>query len=273
MKKHVRRALTGVAIVVLLLLVSLATGLNAIVRSAVTTFGPKLTGTTVKLEKVRLSPFTGKGRIQGLEVGNPEGYQTPAAIKLGAVEIHLRPASLFSSLVVIERIFVDSPEITYELGLGESNIGRILKNVEGVAAASEPAAAAPAGPERPAKKVRIDDLLIRNGRIRVSSKLLQGAAAAIPLPEIHLTDIGKASGGAPLGETLSKVLAEVVKTAGGAARDGGKLIGEGAAAVGESGVQGAKAVGAAAAKGVSGVVQGLGGLLGGDRAADKPAQK
>ena len=62
----------------------------------------------------------------------------------------------------------------------------------------------------------------------VSAAELQGKALSAPLPDIHLTDIGKKSGGATAGEVAQQVLAAVGQAATRAATslpDVGKLVG------------------------------------------------
>jgi hypothetical protein len=291
MKKTAKWTVTVLVVLLAVILLVATTSLNAIVRSAVVTVGPKLTRTEVKLDRVNISLFSGRGRIQGLEIGNPKGYDAPTAIKVGDFEIAIKPSSLLSRVVVIESILIDSPEITYEMGMGDSNLGRLMKNLGGGSpAGKETAKAKPSGE---GKKVQINDLVIRNGKIRLSAKGMGGAAGAVALPTIHLTDIGKGSGGASMAETIALVLNTLLKGSGAVVKDAGKLLGSGvkevgaaaaettevageaAKAAGEVGVRTAeagggavKAVGGTAAKGLSGIAHGVGGLF---SSTNKPA--
>ena len=167
---------------------------------------------------------------------------------------------------MIKRIYVNAPDITYEVGLGKSNIGRILEQTEGPA---EPEKSREAG----GKKVVIEDFLIENGRIRISATLAMGLAAPIPLPTIHLTDIGKEKQGASPLEVIKQVLGAIVGSVTKVVTGTVGLVGDGAKAVGGVAVgavegtaevvgDGAKAVGSGA-KAVGGAVVDVGAAVGG----------
>ena len=55
----------------------------------------------------------------------------------------------------------------------------------------------------------MDDFLITGGKINVSLKGTGGFAAPVPLPDIHLTNLGQGPDGITAGELTRKVLGEV----------------------------------------------------------------
>ncbi len=67
-------------LIILVLLVFLGS-LNRIVKAGVETVGPKVTGTTVTLRQVKISPFSAQGTLGGLLVGNPAGFKTDSAVR------------------------------------------------------------------------------------------------------------------------------------------------------------------------------------------------
>ncbi|NOY82236.1 MAG: hypothetical protein GXP31_14655 [Kiritimatiellaeota bacterium] len=230
MKRTLKVLAVGVAVAVVLLAVGLVVvylSFGAIVKKGAETMGPRILGAPVHLEKVEFSLFRGSLDLQGLVVGNPEGFNTDSAFRLGRIRVKLQPASLFGDTVRIERVLIDSPEVTYEMGLKGSNIGAIKKNVEAFGGGpSEVSGKKP--PETPkgeagaGKKFIIDDFRFTGGKVNLSATFLKGGKAAVPLPEIHLTDIGKASGGKSIGETVAEIAKAitdaVAQAASGAAR-------------------------------------------------------
>ena len=48
----------------------------------------------------------------------------------------------------------------------------------------------------------IRELLVQNGKVRVSAKFLRGQALVLPLPPIRLTNIGEKQGGASVAQTV-----------------------------------------------------------------------
>ena len=68
----------------------------------------------VKLKDVDLSPFSGAGQLQGLLVGNPPGFKTAEAIKVGSVGVKIEPRSVLGDKVIVRSIKMEAPEITFE---------------------------------------------------------------------------------------------------------------------------------------------------------------
>lgn len=207
-------AIVGGALLVLIVagLVVVYLSLNNIIRSAVETYGPQVTKTDVKLGGVSVSPFAGTAELSNLVVGNPKGYTTPSAFKLGALQMSLDVGSLRSDTVAIREIIVAAPEITYELGPGGNNLKVIQKNAEEFSGGGGKEAK-----ETPAKgtetKVTIDRLQVTNAKVNFSAPQLQGEPIALKLPDIEMKDIGKKGKGATFDVVIEEVLKEVERHA------------------------------------------------------------
>lgn len=220
----------------LLVLVALVTAagfaylrLGAVVKAAVEAAGPRVAGVEVRLASVSISPFSGRGSLRGLFVGNPQGYKTASAVKVGSVRVAVDLRSLLSDTLVVREVVVEAPEITYELGPGGSNIARIQKNVEAFVPAS-PKGEKPAAPKKE-KKVIVDLFAVREGKVNFSAAVLGGKELSIPLPALELRDIGRKSNGASAKEVLSQVTGEVGRGVGKAVAGGGDLLKGGAKAL------------------------------------------
>lgn len=201
-----------VVIAVVAVFIYVYSNLDSIVKDAVEKYGPRYTGVSVKLAKVELSPESGEGKLSGLIVGNPPGYKTDSAFKLGSIEMKVDLASLTSDTIVIKSIVIDGPDVTYEFGEGGSNIDVIKNNVQKAAGGSGSGAGTPAAAESKedegeGKKMVIDSLVISNGHVAVSHPLLQGKKIGAGLPTIRLKDIGKnKKEGATPAEVVAKVM-------------------------------------------------------------------
>jgi len=248
--KKILIPLIAVATVLILATGSLSLLLNKTVKKGVETMAPKLTGTAVRIDGVSISPFSGKGEITGLMIGNPQGFHTDAAIRLNTLRIAMVPKSLLSGRLDIKQIVIDGPEITYEKALNGNNINRIMQNIQSTSGGKKSAAQENSGPQ-----LLIEDLLIRNGTIRLSTTLMQGQTLSVPLPEIHLRDIGKKSNGTSVEEVATRVFGAVNREVATAVAGSGRVLKDTAATLGEK-----------AKEGVSGFVKGLGNALqgGGD---------
>ena len=179
-----------------------------VVKAAVEKLGPEMTKAKVTLDKVDLSLTSGEGSLSGLFVGNPSGFKTPSAFKLGKIAVKVDTGTVTSDTVVIKSIKIDAPDVTYELAGGGSNLDALQKNVNAYTGGG-----GGGGKSEGGKKLIIEDLVIQNGKVNVSASFLQGKSLSAPLPTIHLTNIGKDSGGASPGEVAKKIIDSITAAA------------------------------------------------------------
>jgi uncharacterized protein involved in outer membrane biogenesis len=198
--------------------------LGDIVKKGVETVGPRITQVPITLDEVHLTLLTGSASVKGLVVGNPAGYKTPQAISAGLISVGVNPVSVLSDKIVIRSIHVESPEITFEGGLGGNNLSTILNNVD--ASAKTPASTNNPAQAKSSKKFEVDDLMITGAKVHVSLTDLQGKEMTLPLPPIHLTDLGKNPEGITATDLTRSVLRAIttatVKAVGKASTDLGK---------------------------------------------------
>jgi hypothetical protein len=250
------KTLLKVSVIVVLLLVVALTMigvyLNSMIKAGVEAVGPKITGTTVNLDAVDLSLFSGQGRLKGLVVGNPPGFQAESAFKLADAKVKVDLKSALSDKLVIEEILIDGPEITYEGGPSGSNVSKIQENVTafGKSVAPKEGAESKSQKKDPTqKKVQINHFIVKNAQVYASVSMLKGKALTIRLPDIQLRDIGKESGGVTVQKAAAEVIVAINKSVVQAVASSGKLLEKGAAAVGEA----AKGLGGEAGKAVEGI--------------------
>ena len=177
-----------------------------------------MTKTKVSLGDVDLSIQTGEAALKGFEMGNPSGFKTPTAMSFGIVSVKIDPASVTSDVILIKEIVIAAPDITYEFASGGgSNFDAIQKNVDSYAkemgAGGGAAAKKDSAESKGGKKVIIEHLYVRDGKIGVSADFLQGKAMNAALPTIHLKDIGKKSNGATAAEVADQLMSEISKSA------------------------------------------------------------
>jgi len=215
------KALIGIAIALALILAGglwwLSRSLGPLAASAVRTYGPEITGVSVHLDDVSITPFSGTAELRGLVVGNPEGFHADHALSLGELSAAVSLRSLLGDVIVIKRIVIVKPDIIYELGPGGSNLQAIQRHVDRYAKSSGSAPAKAAAPKKEGgKKLLIRDLVIKDATVRLRAAVLQGKALTVPLPDLHLHDIGKESNGASAGEVVNQVLRALTKSVTGA---------------------------------------------------------
>ena len=232
-------------IIFLALLIAFVFGfvmLGSVVKASVEKVGPMVTKVPVKLDGAAVSIFSGNGELKGFEIGNPEGYKTPNAIKVGSVGVAVVPKSVFGDKVVIRSINVQAPEITYETGLKQNNLSQILENVQSIAGKSE---SAQSGGSKQPKKLQVDEFVIAGGKINVSATLMGGKSATLPLPEIRLSNLGQGAEGITPAELAEKAIGAIVNGTLKAVAEGGAALAKDAA---KMGTDSAKKVGTEATK-------------------------
>jgi hypothetical protein len=225
MKRILIRLFLALVVLLGVAILAAALFLDRAIKHGIETFGPKLTRVEVKLDKASLSLFSGAGAIQGLVIGNPEGFKTPQAISIGSASLAVKAGSLLSDKVVIRSIQLDAPDITLEVGLGGSNLGKILANVEETTGGTNATAqAAAAG--GPGKKLQVDDFKITGAKLQLSTAGMSGKSLAYTLPTMQLKDLGTGPEGITSAELTRRVLTMICEAAFKVARDSGYDVGK-----------------------------------------------
>jgi len=180
----------------------LRSNLDSIVANAIETYGTQAAGVPVRVGSVDLALTEGKGTIRGLRVGNPVGYSSGDAFRLGEITVQVDPKSLTGSPVSVPQIRVIAPEVNAELDAkGKSNLQTILDHVQS------------AGGEAPAEeaepiRLAIGQLVFEEGMLRGDATAVSGReddAFQTSMPSVKLSNIGGAGGATPA-EVSSAVL-------------------------------------------------------------------
>lgn len=254
MKKILLIGAAVVLVIIIGLVVAAGLFMDTAVKRGIETVGPKLTKVSIKLDGVALSLMSGSGKIKGLDVGNPEGFKTPSAIKVGTATLGVQPRSLFADKVIINTINVEAPEVTFETDLRGNNLSKILANLDETMGGGKQADQEAQDPKA-ARKLQVNEFVITGGKIHVNITALGGQSATVPLPEIRLKDLGTGPEGITAAALTKQVLEVVLKNAVQAAGSAVTDLGKGAASQISGQVQ------SLSTGGVQRVTEGLGGLL------------
>lgn len=206
MKKWILIGIAAIVVITAALLVFLASNLGPMIKTAVNTYGPQITKTDLSLGDVSISIFSAEARIKEFLLGNPKGFQSPHAMKVGSVHVNVNEKSITSNTIIVDKIEVVAPDISYEKIKGTDNFRSILNNVN-QAVGAEKSAKKKAGSDekKPGKKIIISDFIVKDGKVNLTMALLGGKTISAPLPDIHLKDIGKDKGGASPAEAFSEI--------------------------------------------------------------------
>ena len=181
--------------------------LDAQVASAIRRSGPEITGVSISLSNATINPLDGKAALYGLVVGNPAGFKTKQALSLDEISMTLDIRSLTTDVIRIKELTLLNPEITYEYAAGNSNLDVLQRNIERAIGHHKQKTQ----PSESGKKLIIEHLYVKSARAHVSAELLNGDAVSVPIPDVHLQDIGKKSDGVTAGEVTKQILGSIVQ--------------------------------------------------------------
>jgi hypothetical protein len=191
----------------------LFSNLDSYVRSAIEKYGTAAVQAPVSVGSVALSLTSGEGTISGIKIANPAGYGGGNAVAVGAITVQIDTRTVTGSgPIVIKLVRVSEPAVTYVVTQSGSNLQTIQHNVQDYAGGGQSSSGPPAS-SAPQRKEIIDDLYIDAGQVNATTPLLAGRLIKVPLPSIHLTDLGKASGGATAAQIGSQILSAITAKA------------------------------------------------------------
>jgi len=205
MKKWILIGAGVVVAVIIVAVIIIATNIGPMIKKAVNEYGPGITKTKLSLGDVDVSLFSGKAKLKELFLGNPKGFKSPYAIKVGSIKVDIDEKSITKDTIIIDRIEVLSPDISYEKIKGGDNFQAIMKNVQSSVGSEKQAPEKQEGKKEAGKKLLIRDFVVKGGKVNLTMSLLGGQSISATLPDIHLKDIGKKKGGASPAEAFKEI--------------------------------------------------------------------
>jgi len=187
--------------------------LDVIVKFALEHYGPQVTGVAIEVGEVRLSPGDGRGSLRRLDIGNPPGFSSPRAARLGEISVWVDPATVRAPLVVIHEIVIEGASIAYERSDRGTNLDAIQKRIAAYVKQAQEASGSgdrkPSGAEVRHRFV-VERLAIRKTSVTMTNPGLKGQGVTFDLPDIEMRDVGKRAGGATASEIAQAVADTVV---------------------------------------------------------------
>lgn len=228
-KKILLGVIIGIAVVLVAVVAVVGFFLGDVVKAGMESIGPKVTQTPLTVDAVKISVLTGSVSLNNFALGNPDEYRSksPNAITVGKAAVSVSPMSLLSDKIVVKNIEVRGPEIIFEGNpLGANNLKKILDNVNALTGGSESNPAdtnAPASPaeKQPGKKLQVDNVLIAGAKVHFNG-------ATLPLPDIHLQNLGTGPDGITPAALVKDILSEIDVATVKAVIDSATKLGKGA---------------------------------------------
>ncbi|MFO8028900.1 MAG: hypothetical protein R6U28_03490 [Cyclonatronaceae bacterium] len=202
MNKAIKYVFGGILGVVIIIVLVVMFRLNAIVKTGIEEIGTEMTGTAVTVDRVIISPFSGKGRVTGFRVANPEGYDHEYAFEVDDFAIELEIRSVFSDEVMVNEIVIATPAIVMEQKLIGNNINSILGNIRSVSAG-----------ETTDKRLVIEHFLLTEGSVDMYLDIGGERSVHAEIATIELNDLGRGGGQEAVENIIQEIAEQLAREA------------------------------------------------------------
>jgi len=200
----------AVVVIIIILLVVGVSNLGPIVKTAVNTYGPKITKTEVSLSDVSVSIFSGEVKLKDFYLGNPKGFKSVHAMSVGSIYVDVDEGSLTGDTIIIDKIEIAGPEITYEKSGSTDNFKALLDNVKRTTA-TDNSREKKTSDDVDGKKILIRNFIVKGGKVNLAASILGGKSVSTSLPDIHLKDLGKEENGISPADAFKVIFAALHK--------------------------------------------------------------
>lgn len=205
-----KKILIGIVIIVALGaggLYYLSLNAGRVVKESVVEYVPPVIGADVQLANVDLDPSAGVASLNGMVIGNPEGFKSDHLFKMDQllVKMDVGIDNLSSDVIKIDEIRLEGADMIYEIGSNGNNVGKIQENIDkyisdlGIEMSEDESE----------KKFIVDHVYVNGTNVKVASDLLGGRGLGFPLPDLHLTDIGKKENGAVASDVMKQIFGAI----------------------------------------------------------------
>ena len=196
--KWLIRILVALLVIIAALMWLFFAQMGSVVKVGIEAAGAEALKVPVKLEKVSLSPWSGRASLENLEIGNPEGFTTPHAVRIRQIDLVLDLDRSEEKLLVIKELILDGLEVNAESAASGTNLARIIGNIR-----QSPPATAATPNTQPDVKFLAEQVFIRGIRVTASS------SSAATVPDQQLSGLGAESGGITPAQLTAAILEKV----------------------------------------------------------------
>jgi len=191
--KKMRKRVIGIAVAIVVLIAIGVTlvlvNLNSLVKTGVERGGTMVLKVDTSLDTANVSMLGGSADLNGLTIGSPEGFKAEKMFSLDRAGTKVDINSLRSDVIRVKEVVIDGPDLTLEFKGTKTNWSVLLDSLK-----SDKPAEEKEEEKGPGKKIAIDYIVIKNGKIRIAG--LPGMERLyVPMLKVEIRDIKSADGG------------------------------------------------------------------------------
>jgi hypothetical protein len=182
--------------------------MDGLVKAAIEKYGSEAVKAQVSVASVSVDLKKAQVTLKKLSVANPEGFKEKNAFYAGEVVIDLDEKHLNTSKIIVQKVSIAAPTVTYEFSSKGDNLGVLQNNAisyakqisESVGAESSKSS------EKSKIKILIKDVYLSDVSLLLRDNRLFDASIKLPLPNIHMTKVGNAEDGSDPSEVAGQVM-------------------------------------------------------------------
>jgi hypothetical protein len=186
-------------------LIATSFSVDRFIKSKIEETGSEMTKTSVTVDKVSVSPFSGEGSIGGIRVRNPEGFESEYAAVIDRLDISLDLLSVFSDTIRVHEIKVEGPLLSVIQKVPENNLRILLENME-QSLSEEPSES----------NMIIEQLIISDAKATVTPNVGGEKSSSVSVDSVRFEGLGHDGGSAThqvVYQVADRVVSEVLKAA------------------------------------------------------------
>ena len=193
-----------VLVLVLLLIIVVATiplWISPAAKAAVEKGGTQAMGVKTTLAELDIGLFSGTCDLAGLNIANPEGFDTPHFMDLGSGAVAVDIQSLQGDLIEIPKFELTGLDMNLEKGSGQANYEKIMENLQKLSTGEEKPKE-----KEPGKKFVIREIVIKD--VKVTAKMV-GVTVPMKIDEMRLENVGSEGEGVDMKELIALIVSGV----------------------------------------------------------------
>ena len=208
--------LAGALVVVLVAIVAIAfMSIDSIAKTAIERGSTYALGVQTTLASADIGILSGEFAMFGLDVANPEGFESDHFLQLGEGFLAVSLGSLREDTVEVPTLALTGIDINLEKRGGKANYKIIADNLKRFESGDTADDGGQADAGKPGKRFVIHEIIIRDVNVTVDLVPAGGALTRleVPIDEIRMTDVGSESmtSAELTNRVIKMILAAIVK--------------------------------------------------------------
>ncbi len=185
------------------------TKIDDLVKEVIQRGGTYATGVETTVDTVEVGLFDGTFAMDGFNLANPDGYDSPHFFHLTGTDVAVDPQSLNQDVITVPSVTLSGIDLYLDKSGGDGNYNFVLEKLKRFESSDSDSAPENSG----GKKVVVDSLVIDGVTTHVTGVPGLSAVAGdvtVSVPRVELKNVGSAEGGMTTAELINLVVKTVI---------------------------------------------------------------